>query len=313
MNDHNKYLSSLLGIGILVSSYKDSIVMSKSMINLLPYLKDTEVCICVNGKDFEGTLGQDRLNEILLYIPKELKVHVVGPISYDEVRKDYYSDAGEDSSLQFLKLRQLSVSKIIDKKYWFIADDDMEFLGPTKNNPSNIGLQLLRIVEYMEKNPKCGVVKGGSTLIQKLSNTEIALSHRPGYMLQGMMIRNIDNQVVPDDMMLGAGGGEDGLFWAYRIYKGYYPAVMKGLRINHHTTFIKNDDTDSINKGWHRRSVRRHPIYGFETLMSRIGWDHNFNDDSLDKLYKKTWEFVDKSLGETLPEYSYKMDMSYII
>lgn len=312
MRDYTE-LSKLLGICILVSNHKEAMKLVKSMKNLLPYLKYTKISMCINGKDYELDAN---LNELLKSIPEELEYAYVGPIPYKEVKEKYFShpENPEDSAFQFLKLRQLSTKYVEDRKYWFIMDDDMVFGGPTEKNPANAGLMLLRMIEYMERMPKCGVISGGSTLIRRLKPHEISISLKPGYMARGIFVRNVDCKVCRDEFMNLAGGAEDDVLWYDKISLGYYPAVMPSFKVTHHANIPKPFEGEEITEGWHRESVRRHPIYGGETLLEKyFGVIQHFNTDTLEGWHR----WMENHLKEKIPgayEFNpeYTLDLSYV-
>lgn len=312
MRDYTE-LGKLLGICILVSNHKEAMKLVKSMNNLLPYLKHTKISMCINGRDYEL---MSNLDELLKNIPKELEYAYVGPIPYKEVKEKYFShpENPEDSALKFLRLRQLSTKYVEDRKYWFIMDDDMVFGGPTEKNPANAGLMLLRMIEYMERMPKCGVISGGSTMIRKLKPWEISISTRPGYMAKGLFVRNTTGLVCHPSCLDNAGGGEDLELWMDKISQGYYPAIMPAFKVKHNATVIIDPSlTGGVQEGWHKESIRMHELYGSDRAMGEVyGLPYNYNKDSWDVWSRRVENYIRDEFDSYNFDPKYTLDLSYV-
>lgn len=306
-------LSSLLGICMLVSKYEDAKKCFRTFHNMLPYLRNAELHLVFNGKEFDGVLGQGKYLELVHLVPDGINLTITGPISSEEVNDRFMTDDGK--ALNILRLRELTILPFrYNKKYWLFLDDDFLLGGRTNKLPSPFGLTIIRAIEYMERFDNCGVIGGGSTLIRNLSHTQISISMDFFGLGRGLLLRNVDGKLVDDRAMISAGSGEDIIMWFDRVYKGYFSAVLPKAKVTYKMVYPKNpeefDEYGYPLEGWHRREVRTHPVYGSETILRNIYG----LEDSLDRNIRK--RNVRKYMEEKFNTYEYDpkytLDLSYI-
>lgn len=311
-------LVSKLGLQVLVHDYEKMKVFVKSTHNLMPQLRGVKMSIFFNGKDFEGSEGSKRIEELVSLIHPDIEVlYNKEGMSYNDVLKNYlvFTDSTGVKSLQLLRMRQVALDALKDKEYWYILEDDMKCQGYSYASP-NLGLMLLRAVEYMEKNPRCAVVHGGTTQFKKLTTHHLAAYLRNAYTAKGLLVRNIhDGKLVKDDLIMNSGGGGDDMsIWADRLHYGYYCAVMPGIKLTHYwdKPDWDNPDPTKRNLTCHTQEIRRHPIYGFETNMDKLyGLNIYFGETSYAEEQAVVYEWVTSKTGIT--KYLDKMmDVGYI-
>lgn len=312
---HNKLVRDL-GIAAPVSDYEKAKIFARSTEELLPYLRGATISLFFNGKEFDGPEGLKRCDEIIDLIPKDFYLRIIGPVPYSYVRENLFVTNEAGTNFQFMKMRQISVNPIREKKYWYIVDDDMEFRGPTLNNNQSAGLQVLRSLVYMDKHPNCGCIRGGSTMIRKLSKTQLGPGPSLGSLMHGALIRNINNGNLAkysEEALATAGGGEDTIIWIDRISQGYYSAVYPAFRTIHRCSKVEFDEDDPNELGVHSLNIRNHPITGCDTYIRKYyNFDIDLHIDSINSNMNKMRRYMLDRSGVYTYQPDYIEDMSYV-
>ncbi len=108
--------------------------------------------------------------------------------------------------------------------YYMFQDDNTMFSSGTTKYPRSSGERFNEVIQYLEDNPKCGVVMCEGSLGGAQRGYEI--QPYPGGLIattRGLFFRNT-GKIYPSGMWKLAGGMEESIAAFYAIEKGYYIA-----------------------------------------------------------------------------------------
>lgn len=151
----------------------------------------------------------------------------------------------------FNQIRGDACKLMSEAKYFMLMDDDFSFRGKSGAISKSAGDQIVDIIHYMMNHPKCGVtLLKGNYYLKDVAKYEVApapsIDNR--YITdKGIILKNFDSTnglVVPNEALTLLGSDEEKVACAWRLYHGYYPAVINHARILHYencnSTTIEN-------------------------------------------------------------------------
>lgn len=168
-----------------------------------------------------------------------------------EVRYTYnsYEIAGK-GLVPFNRIRGDACNLMPNAKFFMLMDDDFSFRGRTGSLQKSAGEQIIDVVHYLMTNPKCGfVLIKGNYYLKEVPKYVVApaISLENRYITdKGIILRSFHDEglVVPNDAIDLLGSDEEKVACSWRMYKGYYPAVINHARILHYencnSTTIEN-------------------------------------------------------------------------
>lgn len=237
-------------------------------------------CILNNLEHFEDM----RENSIFLVVFQH-------PVTPDEVvmadrimtqagwRFRFQLDPAWPQPLQILRLRNNCARLDQTCDAYFSMDSDMRFQPGTDSVDKPSGLRSLEAVDYMARNPRCGVVEcrgflGGSQWGQKVKPVwDWTYSCGAG----GILLRNGNSMfgepLVPPTSLHVAGGCDEPLMCLSRIEKGYFHALLRN-----HTTYHAPGNTIADGRGkddWLDKDVcEKGPVAWIRERYNAKWWKH---------------------------------------
>ena len=154
-----------------------------------------------------------------------------------------------------------------EAKFFMLMDDDFSFRGRSSASSRSAGDQIVDIVHYMVSHPNCGItLLKGNYYLKEVNKYEVApaVSIDNRYVTdKGIILKNFDPDnglVVPNEALALLGSDEEKLACAWRLFHGYYPAVINHARILHYencnSTMIENAPvTGETMYGWNTNEI----------------------------------------------------------
>lgn len=145
----------------------------------------------------------------------------------------------------FNQIRFDACNLLPNAKYFMLVDDDFDFLGRTGSINKDAGEQLLDCIHYMDTFNDCGIILLKNRTYLKhvdkyviapapsLSNTYLTAN--------GIILRNLnpaEGLILPNEAVSLLGSDEEKIACAWRMSKGYYPAIMNRARISHYENTV---------------------------------------------------------------------------
>lgn len=294
-------ISSSLNFSIISSNPENLIKLVKSLKIINTYLPSSHYYFILNGYKYD----EDTLHSMEDLIDEVVDNYEIIYLTFEEILDKYTAGYRDMKYFQFLKLRLLSYSDILDNKYVYIMDDDMEFL-PETDKSINPGLQLLNGLRYMEEFPQCGLLSGvGSLYLKRLTKYGIgASSYNASWIGKGILAR-VDGAIPPLEILeKQAGGCEDGFYNYEVVSNDMFCGILPNFRLVHRYG-PKTNLYDYENKkwlGWFSEEVVNHTIFGANTLKKKF---YNCDYDMMCKnpedgynWYKNVGKIISKRLQQ---------------
>lgn len=198
----------------------------------------------------------------------------------------------------FNQIRGDACKLMPEAKFFMLMDDDFSFRGRSGAISKSAGDQIVDIIHYMLSHPKCGVtLLKGNYYLKEVAKYEVApaVSIDNRYITdKGIILKNFDPDnglVVPIEALSLLGSDEEKVACAWRLFHGYYPAVINHARILHYencnSTTVENApvkgeamynwNTDEILDANTNKFIREHFYKDFKNGAWRITKlvDHN--------------------------------------
>jgi hypothetical protein len=142
----------------------------------------------------------------------------------------------------------------------FFADDNLEFTNGTPSFAESSGERYLRSIEFLEANPRCGVVSHGGTLGGATFGTSIRRVRNHFVTTARGLIFRANGQLYDQDHLAIRGGFEDQMAACRLFDKGFWHAKQMNVPTRH--------------KGFSAMGARRpdddcdlHSVAGFQPFL----------------------------------------------